>query len=130
MLATFCLSNWLTDLNQAINIAKESEKKIILVFSGSDWCKPCMQLKENVFQTDAFINHTSKDYILVNIDFKRDTVGISKKQLEANNQVAEKYNPDGTFPLIIILDSNGTILKSIDGYKGETASYFIKEYLN
>lgn len=37
---------WLTDFNKAKIIAKEDNKLILLNFSGSDWCGPCIKLKE------------------------------------------------------------------------------------
>ena len=40
--------NWLTDFENAKELAKEENKKIILVFSGSDWCAPCIKLENEI----------------------------------------------------------------------------------
>ena len=32
------------------------DKNIIIVFSGSDWCAPCIKLDKNIWQSDAFKN--------------------------------------------------------------------------
>lgn len=39
---------WLTDFNKAKIIAKEDNKLILLNFSGSDWCGPCIKLKKRL----------------------------------------------------------------------------------
>jgi len=45
---------WQTDYEQAIAQAKKEQKKIMLYFSGSDWCKPCIIWKKEVFDTETF----------------------------------------------------------------------------
>lgn len=119
---------WHTNLNDALAVAKAEDKTILVVFSGSDWCKPCIQLKETVFTSKAF-NAVADNYTLVNIDFKRDRSGVSKSQIEHNESVAEKYNPNGYFPFVVLINTKGEVLKSIDGYKGETAEFYVDSYL-
>jgi thiol-disulfide isomerase/thioredoxin len=40
--------NWQTDFEEAKRIASEQNKNIIIVFSGSDWCAPCIKLDKNI----------------------------------------------------------------------------------
>jgi len=122
-------TKWHTNLEEGIQEVKKTDKNILLVFSGSDWCKPCIQLKENVFQSEAFKSIASKKFALVNIDFKRDQKSTSKDIIRYNESIAEKYNPNGFFPYVLILNQQGKVIKSIEGYKGETSNYFIDSYL-
>ncbi len=39
--------NWLTDFEKAKEEAKLSNKSIVMVFSGSDWCAPCIKLDKD-----------------------------------------------------------------------------------
>jgi thioredoxin-related protein len=39
--------NWLTDFDKAKEQAKKENKSIVMVFSGSDWCAPCIKLDKD-----------------------------------------------------------------------------------
>lgn len=76
---------WLHDIEQAKTEAKQSNKHILLLFSGSDWCIPCMKIKEQVFADSIFRSFSDKQVILVNADFPRlKKNALSKKQLRHN----------------------------------------------
>lgn len=121
---------WHKNIEEAIIKASEENKQTLVYFSGSDWCKPCMELKDEVFATNLFKNKAEKDYVLVNIDFILERNKLSKSELAYIEKSAEKYNKQGAFPLVVILNKQGEVVTSIDGYKSETASYYIKNYLN
>ena len=40
--------NWMTDLEESKKLASGENKKIILVFQGSDWCAPCIKLEKKI----------------------------------------------------------------------------------
>ena len=125
---TISSSEWLTDFNQAKALAKQNDKMILLNFSGSDWCAPCIQMKKTVFEMSVFQNYASEELILVRADFPRH----KKNQLDAeqqshNEKLAELYNPKGKFPLTLLLDSNGKVIKEWDGYGGAKAEEFVNE---
>ncbi len=118
--------NWLTDLDEAKNIAVNTNKSIVLVFSGSDWCAPCMKLEKQVFSTDEFKQYASENYVLLKADFpQRKKNKLSKEQQEHNNQLAEKYNKNGFFPLVVVLNSEGKSLGNL-GYINIGAKAYIE----
>ena len=124
----FTPPTWLTDLNKAEQIAKTEHKLILLNFSGSDWCIPCMKLRADIFNSDAFTQYANNNLILVNADFPRKKKDqLSKEQQKENDELAAKYNPDGRFPFTILLDSNGNKLKVWDGYYSQGAGNFVSE---
>ena len=45
----FAGEGWLTNLEKAKALAKKDKKMILVEFTGSDWCPPCIALKKNVF---------------------------------------------------------------------------------
>jgi len=119
---------WHTDLEAAKMEAKNSGKFILLSFSGSDWCLPCMKLKKNVFEMEEFVEYASTSLVLVNADFPRlKANALSKEQVKKNEALAEKYNPYGKFPLTLLLDADGRIVKEWDGYTNFTAKEFINQ---
>ena len=40
---------WYKNIEKAIEKATKENKQILVYFSGSDWCKPCIELKKKVF---------------------------------------------------------------------------------
>lgn len=62
--------HWETDINQAIVQSVENDKKVLIFFTGSDWCGWCIKLQNEVFKKEAF-KAWAKDYVLVELDFPR-----------------------------------------------------------
>jgi thioredoxin-related protein len=124
----FAPSPWLNNIEKAEQIAKTEHKLILLNFSGSDWCIPCMKLRANIFNSDVFMEYAKENLILVNADFPRKKKDeLSKEQQKENDALAAKYNPDGRFPFTILLDSNGNKLRVWDGYYSQGPDDFIDE---
>ena len=127
-LTTIAPPNWITDMENAKQLAKKEQKLILLNFSGSDWCIPCIRLRKEVFNTDAFATYAADHLVLVNADFPRQKKNQpSKEQQKINDALAERYNPQGSFPFTLLLDSNGNKLKVWDGFYKDGADNFINE---
>jgi thioredoxin-related protein len=119
-------SEWLTNFDAAKEIAGKDNKFILLNFSGSDWCAPCIKMKQEVFQNEAFMSIADKQLVLIRADFPRSKKNqLSKEQKAHNEALAEKYNPLGKFPYTLLLDKNGKILKEWDGYEVASQDKFI-----
>jgi len=87
-------------IDQALKQSAEEDKPIMLVFSGSDWCKPCIQLKKEILETEAF-SETANHLIFLYLDFPyRKANRLSKEETSHNEELAERYNKDGHFPKI------------------------------
>jgi thioredoxin-related protein len=119
---------WQTDFNRAQQEAKQSHKFILLNFSGSDWCAPCIKMKREVFEQETFIQYANDNLVLVRADFPR----LKKNQLDANQKahnekLAEQYNASGKFPLTLLLNEDGKVVKTWDGYSNESPQEFIKQ---
>ena len=114
--------------NQQLNKAKSEHKKVLLYFSGSDWCAPCIKFKKFMVNAEEFQNFAASNLVLYNADFPRISKNKLAKEVEKENDaLAEKYNPNGLFPLILLLDSDGKILKKWEGYPIETVPKFIEK---
>jgi len=117
---------WKSNLEEAKKEATEQNKNILLVFSGSDWCAPCIKLDKNVWQSAAFKEESQKSWILIKADFPKKKADLLSPELTANNQkLAEKYNKEGNFPLVVLLDKNGKVLGE-QGYLNIAAEDYIK----
>lgn len=121
--------DWQTDFETAKSLAAEQDKPIILVFQGSDWCAPCIKLEKEIWSSEDFIAYSKEHYIMLKADFPRKRQNsLSAEQQEKNNALAEKYNKEGYFPLVVVLDKEGKVLGTT-GYKKLTPSEYI-ELLN
>lgn len=108
--------------------AKKEHKKILLYFSGSDWCAPCIKFKKFIIQTEEFQAFAKTELIIYNADFPRQSKNKLAKEVEKENEaLAEKYNSKGLFPLIIILNKEGKVIKKWEEYPKETLSEFIEK---
>jgi thioredoxin-related protein len=111
--------HWHTDMGEAQQIAQKEHRYILLSFSGSDWCGPCILLRKEVFDDAAFLGLADSSLVLVNADFPRMKKNqLSKQQQQANDQLADRYNPKGIFPLTLLLSADGKIVKQWKGNPG------------
>lgn len=116
---------WVTNITIAKAVALEKGQPIMLVFSGSDWCKPCIKLKTQILLTDTFSVYAKDHFVLLNLDFPRKAKNkLSAEQQAHNDELASKYNMEGTFPLVVIIDKDGTVLAST-GYLDLTPAEYI-----
>lgn len=133
LMAWLCLSipftqEWLTDLNKGMEIARDQKKLVLLNFSGSDWCAPCVRLKKEIFQSEEFNQAATNSLVLVNADFPRNKKNqLSKEQQRLNDELAERYNSSGKFPYTLLLDADGKVLYAWDGFPPGGKPVFLEE---
>jgi thioredoxin-related protein len=88
----FVSTAWLTDFNRAKQQAREKDQMILLSFSGSDWCAPCIKMKKEVFHSTPFQDFASENLVLLKADFPRHKKNqLSEKQKGHNEKLAEQY---------------------------------------
>lgn len=121
-------TDWGKDLDKAKEKARMERKYILLNFSGLDWCTPCMRTKKEIFDKEVFENYANGNLVLVNVDFPRLRKNfLPKDQAKKNNEIAEKYDAKGIFPLTLLLTPDGTILKEWEGYPGVSSQQFVDQ---
>lgn len=118
--------NWKVDYKAAATEAKAVHKPILMVFAGSDWCKPCIMLRKEVWESEQFKDYAKDNLVLLELDFPR----MKKNQLPAdqtkqNEELAAKYNKDGLFPLVVLTDESGNVIAKT-GYKAGGPEKYIE----
>jgi thioredoxin-related protein len=111
---------WKSNLKDAIKESSASGKEVLLLFSVPDNCETCADLEKNVLQTDEFLAYAKANFILVKQDFKSNA-----GNMEENLLIVEKYNKDGFFPLMVVLNKNAKTIGQIGSYRNETAREYI-----
>ena len=112
-------AQWHLNMKEAQQLASQEHKHILLNFSGSDWCGPCIMLRKEVFDDPSFQSFADSTLVLVNADFPRLRKNqLSKEQQQSNDRLADQYNSQGKFPLTLLLGADGKILKQWEGNPG------------
>ncbi|MBL7708859.1 MAG: thioredoxin family protein [Chitinophagaceae bacterium] len=121
-------SDWGTDLTKAKQQASTENKYILLNFSGSDWCGPCIRMHKEIFESEGFRTLAADKLVLVNADFPRLKKNQLSKELQKSNEVlADQYNPGGIFPLTVLLNAEGKMIKNWEGFPEGTPENFLSQ---
>ena len=97
--------SWRTNYAEAQAQARAENKLLLINFTGSDWCPPCIMLEKQVFSKPEFAEYATKHLVLLEVDFPR-RKELAAEQRAANVKLAGEYGIEG-FPTVIVLDSSG-----------------------
>ena len=111
---------WRTDLDEAFKEAESNGKPLLVEFTGSDWCPPCMMMRKKVFTKKEFIDEASEKFILVEIDIPNGDPALKRR----NIPILERYGVEGV-PTVILFTPQG---KEIDRF-GASGFPTIKGFL-
>lgn len=112
-------ADWQTDYEQALATARAAGKYVLLDFTGSDWCGPCIQMKKVVFSKAVFLNYAKKNLVLVEIDYPK-RKKLSGKIIKQNERLEKQYGIDKSgYPTVVLLSPDGKNLGQLEGYDGE-----------
>lgn len=115
---------WATSLPAALAQAQASQRPVLAVFSGSDWCKPCMQLKQEVFDQPEFARFAQDKLVLARFDFPRSKKNrLDPAQTKLSEEAAAQLNKEGAFPAVVLLSPEGRVLARTGYRPGGVAAY-------
>ena len=118
------LAGWLTDLGAAQALAKSSNRPILAVFSGSDWCKPCIMYEQEVFGKPEFAAYAQDKLVLAHFDFPRQKRNQpTAAQVKLNEAAAAQLNREGDFPLAVVIAPDGKVLAKTGYIAGGPAAF-------
>ena len=96
---------WLTNYDEALAKAQRENKPLLVNFTGSDWCPPCIMLDRQTFSQAEFADYAAKNLVLVKVDFPRRTP-LPETQQAANEALARQFGIRG-FPTILVMTPEG-----------------------
>jgi thioredoxin-related protein len=99
-------SLWLVDFDMALTRAKMKNLPILVDFSGSDWCKWCIMLDQEVFQNPVFKTWAKKNVVMCLVDMPQNRALLTEEQFNNNVETSKQYNVEG-YPTILLLDEEG-----------------------
>jgi thioredoxin-related protein len=125
MTAQETIANYFTESDKAISYAKANDAEILMVFGGSDWCRPCIQFKKEILDATDFKKKTAGNVAVLYLDFpSKKKNRLSKEATQHNEALAAKYNTSGSFPKIILMDKGMKKIREIS-YEGQSSADFI-----
>lgn len=107
-------AEWLTDYEAAVEASRETERPILMNFTGSDWCAPCIQMKNDVFSKEAFHEYAEENLVLLELDFPQNTPQEPEVK-EQNQELAQDFGLRA-FPTYVLLDEEGEEVDRTEGY--------------
>ncbi len=120
---------WETNLETALQEAKQENKAVLVNFTGSDWCIWCQRLSDEVFSESEFESFANDNLILVKLDFPKNIEQTVETKMY-NNQLAQKFGIQG-FPTILLFNSQGQMVLQTGYQPGGAVNYVshLKDYL-
>lgn len=103
-------STWIRDLDSAIEKSKETNRPIMLVFSGSDWCHWCQRLEREILKTAEFDRWSADSVIKMMVDFPANRQ--LPDEIAAQNEYLKRYFADHVegFPTILFVEPGGSVI--------------------
>ncbi|MDO5656392.1 MAG: thioredoxin family protein [Flavobacteriaceae bacterium] len=95
------VDDWETAQNEAIS----QNKNILIILTGSEWCKPCIKMEKNVIETSDFENYANNNLILFEINLPRHQ-DLNSKIYKDYNYFKNKYQTNA-LPSLILVESDG-----------------------
>lgn len=116
---------WLTSYPQALSLAQETGKPVLVVFTGSDWCEHCHTLERNILESPEFLEWAADRVVLLMIDLPQE--GISDQERQVRSRVCIKYGVR-SFPNSVLVSPDGSALASQSGYQGQTTNSWLTKF--
>ncbi len=107
--------NWVLTYKEALKRSKEENKPVLMYFTGSDWCGPCIRLDKELFHTEKFKEFSDKELILLEVDIPRQQDLLTQDKLSENLYLKKKFKVN-SFPTLIFVNHRGRKIAEKSGY--------------
>lgn len=94
--------------------AQKSGKNILIILTGSEWCKPCIKMKKNVIETIEFEKFANENVEIFEINLPRNQ-DLNSKVVKDYNYFKNKYQTNALPTLILVNNVGKELLKISDG---------------
>ncbi len=115
---------WTTDHAAALAAANGSGRKVLLFFTGSDWCGWCMKLDAEILGTSEFRDFARENLVLLKLDFPRRSQ-LPDQVRAQNSRLQQQYGIEG-YPTIVVLNDAGQEVGRLGYQRGGPAPFLTK----
>jgi FAD:protein FMN transferase len=110
---------------EAFGKAAETQRPVLLIFSGSDWCLPCIRLHKKIFSDSSFKRYAAENLVVLEADFPQQKK-IPAEEANWNEELAKEFNPDGVFPYLLLLKPDRSVVTLLQ-YENYSVDAFINQ---
>jgi thiol-disulfide isomerase/thioredoxin len=119
---------WLTDFEAAKAEAASKKKRILALFTGSDWCPACIDFEAGVAHNADFLRVTQVSFVLLKLDYPRNTP--QAPALQRQNATLLRQYGIRAYPSLLVISADGEKSLRVDTQRGrpaaDIADYFIQ----
>ena len=102
---------WLEEFNLAKLRATQENKRILVLFTGSDWCPPCQEFQRDVANDAQFADIFNSSFVFLKVDWLRNTP-TPPEQASAVAALIKEYEVS-TYPSLKVLNAEGEELDDV-----------------
>lgn len=114
---------WGTDLPQGLATAAAEGRPVLVEFTGSDWCPPCMIVRSKYLPTKEFKDFVEKNkLVLVELDYPQGANKVSPEVRRERDKIATAYQINA-FPTMLVLDAQGRPYAKVEGAATSAQAY-------
>lgn len=114
---------WTESFDYAKQRAASQDKIIFALFTGSDWCPPCINLEATVLSNPAFQRAAQEKAILFKADYPRRKA--QKPAIASQNQRLAQTYGIRNYPTMLLIDASGSKIQVVKGQR--TAANIVEQ---
>ena len=103
---------WFTDYGAAQAEATATKRRILALFTGSDWCPGCIAFENQVAHHPDFLATTQASFVLLKLDYPQSHP--LPPALKAQNDELRKRYAIHSYPTLLILSPDGATSVAVD----------------
>lgn len=113
------------NLSEILELANKKNELVLALFTGDDWCGPCMGMEKLIFSTRAFREWAEKknDLRFVRVNLLEKHPYPTKEREEAVKRLNRRYDIRG-WPSIKLLDATGAVVTELSDEPRSSAEAF------
>ena len=105
---------WHRDFPSAVAEATGKGKKLLIVFTGTDWIEICQKFHDDILAQPAFMEAVSGRFTLLKLEFPKDNMMPREEALQ-KNFLREAYRVRG-YPTVVLAETDGRPF-GLNGYQ-------------
>jgi protein disulfide-isomerase len=120
--APFPRDKWFVNFEAAKAEATATRRRLLVLFTGSDWCPGCIKFEGEVANNPDFLSFTSVSFVLLRLDYPRELP--QPPELREQNRALRKRFDINIYPSLLILDADGNEPVKVDFSKPRQAENY------
>lgn len=111
---------WHKNFDEALAQARDQNKRVVILFTGSTWCPACIKLENEVLSKFAFARAVGNNFVFLKAEFN--DYSESGMHNSPYRSLMERYGVEA-YPTFVVVDSSGKLLYKVNYQPGGPAAY-------